>query len=116
VVNALRADNIQVAAGSVGEPPFGQPRRPPAGRADPGLLTTPEQFGEIIVKRDSSGRVTRVSDVARVELGRPTTPPTPISAIRQGDGAVVSHHAAAVGILQLPGANGWPPPTRSRTR
>jgi len=70
VVNALRADNIQVAAGSIGQPPFG-----PGASAQQlniqteGLLTTPQEFGDIIVKRDSAGRITRVSDVARVDLG-----------------------------------------------
>ena len=34
-----------------------------------GRLTTPEQFGDIIVKSDSQGRVTRIRDIGRVELG-----------------------------------------------
>ncbi|HUO12777.1 MAG TPA: efflux RND transporter permease subunit, partial [Caulobacteraceae bacterium] len=107
VVNALRAHNIQVAAGSIGEPPFG------AGSAARqldiqtlGLLTTPEQFGEIIVKRDAAGRVTKVSDVARVELGAADYTTDAHLAIRDASGAIISHNAAAVGILQLPGANG----------
>jgi len=107
VVSALRSHNIQVAAGSVGEPPFGP--NASARQLDVqtlGLLTTPAQFGDIVVKHDASGRVTKVSDVARVELGAADYTTDAYLAIRQGDGAVVSHHAAAVGILQLPGANG----------
>jgi HAE1 family hydrophobic/amphiphilic exporter-1 len=107
VVAALRAHNVQVAAGSVGEPPFGPGAA--ARQLDVqtlGLLTTPAQFGDIIVKRDASGRVTKVADVARVELGAADYTTDAYLAIRQSDGAVVSHHAAAVGILQLPGANG----------
>jgi HAE1 family hydrophobic/amphiphilic exporter-1 len=107
VVGALRAHNVQVAAGSIGEPPFGS-----SGTAQQldiqteGLLTTPQQFGDIIVKTDSAGRTTKVSDVARVELGAADYTTDAYLVVRQPDGKVVSHHAAAVGILQLPGANG----------
>ncbi|HVN01141.1 MAG TPA: efflux RND transporter permease subunit [Caulobacteraceae bacterium] len=107
VVGALRAHNIQVAAGAIGQPPFG-----PGGVASQyniqtlGLLTTPQQFGDIVVKRDAQGRFTRVSDVARVELGAADYTTDAYLAIRQPDGQVVTHNAAAVGILQLPGANG----------
>jgi HAE1 family hydrophobic/amphiphilic exporter-1 len=107
IVSALRAHNIQVAAGTIGQPPFG-----PGGGASQynvqalGLLTTPQQFGDIVVKRDEQNRFTRVSDVARVELGAADYTTDAYLAIRQPDGRVVSHHAAAVGILQLPGANG----------
>jgi hydrophobe/amphiphile efflux-1 (HAE1) family protein len=107
VVNALRAHNIQVAAGSVGEPPFG-----PGGGARQldvqtlGLLTTPQEFGDIVVKADAAGRITRVSDVARVELGAADYTTDAYLAIKDAGGAVISHHAAAVGILALPGANG----------
>jgi HAE1 family hydrophobic/amphiphilic exporter-1 len=107
VVSALRAHNVQVAAGSIGEPPFGAGSS--ARQLDVqtlGLLTTPAQFGDIVVKRDAQGRITKVSDVARVELGAADYTTDAYLAIRQGNGAVVSHHAAAVGILQLPGANG----------
>jgi HAE1 family hydrophobic/amphiphilic exporter-1 len=107
IVSALRAHNVQVAAGAIGQPPFG-----PGGGASQynvqalGLLTTPQQFGDIVVKRDAQNRYTRVSDVARVELGAADYTTDAYLAIRQPDGQVVSHHAAAVGILQLPGANG----------
>ena len=70
VVAALQAQNVQVSAGVLGQPPV--PRRPApssstsrrwAGSSDP------TQFGDIIVKSDAQGRVTRVRDVGRVELG-----------------------------------------------
>jgi len=107
VVNALRADNIQVAAGSIGQPPFG-----PGASAQQlniqteGLLTTPNEFGDIVIKRDSAGRFTRVSDIARVDLGAADYTTDAYLVVRQPNGEVISHHAAAVGILQLPGANG----------
>src|SRR5580698_8861366 len=107
VVNALRAHNTQVAAGSIGVPPFG----PGIGAQQlniqtEGLLTTPQQFGDIVIKSDAAGRYTRVSDVARVELGAADYTTDAYLIERQPDGKVVTHHAAAVGVLQLPGANG----------
>jgi HAE1 family hydrophobic/amphiphilic exporter-1 len=106
VVAALKAHNTQVAAGSVGQPPFG----PAAGAHQLdvqtlGLLTTPQQFGDIIVKSDGQ-RVTRVADVARVELGAADYTTDAHLAIKNPDGTIVTHNAAAVGVLQLPGANG----------
>ncbi|HWF78060.1 MAG TPA: efflux RND transporter permease subunit [Caulobacteraceae bacterium] len=107
VVSALRAHNVQVAAGSIGEPPFG-----PGGGArqldiqTQGLLTTPQQFGDIVVKADAAGRATKVSDVARVELGAADYTTDAYLAIKDNNGAIVIRHAAATGIQQLPGANG----------
>lgn len=70
ITDAIRNQNAQVAAGAVGQPPFNQ-----GGTAfqlaiqTEGRLTTPEQFGAIILKRDAQGRMTRLRDVARIELG-----------------------------------------------
>jgi HAE1 family hydrophobic/amphiphilic exporter-1 len=107
VVGALRAHNVQVAAGSTGQPPFG-----PGSSAQQlniqteGLLTTPAQFGDIVVKSDAQGRYTRVSDVARVELGAADYTTDAHLVVRQKDGTIVDRNAAAVGVLALPGANG----------
>jgi HAE1 family hydrophobic/amphiphilic exporter-1 len=97
IVNALRNDNVQVAAGAIGQPP--QRAGASAYQLDVealGRLTTPEQFGNIVIKTDPSGRVTRVVDVARVELGAEdyTT-----------DAFLNDLPATAIGILQLPGTN-----------
>ncbi len=68
VINALREQNVQVAAGSIGQPPA------PSGQAFQynvstlGRLSTIEQFEDIIVRADDN-RIIRVKDVARVELG-----------------------------------------------
>jgi len=71
VLAVLRAQNTQVSAGALNQPPVFES----AGGAYQinvraiGRLTTPEQFGEIIVKSDAQGRVTRIRDIGRVELG-----------------------------------------------
>ncbi|HEY3800019.1 MAG TPA: efflux RND transporter permease subunit [Caulobacteraceae bacterium] len=107
VVAALRSHNVQVSAGSVGQPPFGDSSSARQLNVQTqGLLTTPQQFGDIIVKTDSAGRATRVSDIARVELGAADYTTDAYLGVRDTSGAVVIRHAAAVGVLQLPGANG----------
>jgi hydrophobe/amphiphile efflux-1 (HAE1) family protein len=71
VLNVLRAQNAQVSAGALNQPPVFSD----TGSAYQinvralGRLSTPEQFGDIIVKSDSQGRVTRIRDIGRVELG-----------------------------------------------
>ncbi len=111
VVGALRSHNVQVAAGNLGAPPFAGST--PAYQLNVqalGRLTTTQQFGDIIVKRDAQQRITRVSDVARVELGAADyTTNAYLSTqdiVRQaGPGGPQYKPAAALGILQLPGTN-----------
>jgi hydrophobic/amphiphilic exporter-1 (mainly G- bacteria), HAE1 family len=68
VINALKEQNVQVAAGAIGQPPV------PSGQAYQynvstlGRLNSVEQFENVIV-RAAGNRVVRVKDVARVELG-----------------------------------------------
>ena len=67
---ALRNNNLQVAGGAIGSPPFND--NPAAYQLNiraQGRLDTPEEFADAIIKRDAQGRVTRIGDVARVELG-----------------------------------------------
>ncbi|MDR3510956.1 MAG: multidrug efflux RND transporter permease subunit [Caulobacteraceae bacterium] len=97
VVNALSSHNVQVAAGTLGQPP--QQHGASAYQLNIealGRLSTPDEFGNIIVKTDSQGRVTRVSDVARVELG---------AADYTTNAYMNEHNAVALGILQQPGSN-----------
>ena len=69
VLAAIREQNVQVAAGIVGQPPA------PSGIdfeytvTTLGRLATEEQFEDIVVKTGADGRLTRVKDIARVELG-----------------------------------------------
>lgn len=97
ITSAIRNQNAQVAAGSVGEPPFNQ-----GGTAfqlniqAQGRLSSTEQFGQIIVKRDAQGRLTRLRDVARIELGAQDY---------LINGYVDGATAVALPITQLPGSN-----------
>ncbi|VWX54340.1 efflux RND transporter permease subunit [Novosphingobium sp. 9U] len=97
VVNKIRAQNVQVAAGTVGQPPYGRGNNAfELGIQTQGRLTSPDQFGAIILKRDTQGRLTRLRDVARVELGAQDYG---INAYLHGKPAI------ALGVSQLPGSN-----------
>ncbi len=69
ILAALRAQNVQVSAGVLNQPPILTKAAYEINVEALGRLTTPEQFGDIIVKSDSQGRVTRIHDIGKVELG-----------------------------------------------
>ncbi len=98
VVNAVREQNVQVAAGIIGAAPL------PPGTAQfqytmnvQGRLTSPEQFAEMIVNVGRNGRITQLRDVGRVELAA-----ADYSTAMTFD----SRPAVAMAIFQLPGTNG----------
>ncbi len=69
VLAALRAQNLQVSAGILNQPPTTSREAYQLNVETLGRLATPEQFADIIVKSDKSGHVTRVRDIGRVEVG-----------------------------------------------
>jgi hydrophobe/amphiphile efflux-1 (HAE1) family protein len=69
VVTALRAANLQVAAGSINQPPAISPGAFTLTVQTLGRLTDPEQFEDIVIKTETNGEVIRLKDIARVELG-----------------------------------------------
>jgi len=69
VVNAIREQNSALASGTVGQQPVPEGQDLTVTLDTLGRLKEVEQFGNIIVRSDSQRRVTRVKDVARVELG-----------------------------------------------
>ncbi len=95
-VAALLAQNVQVAAGVINQPPVPKPGAFQLNVETQGRLTTPEAFGNIIIKSDDRGRVTRVRDVARVELG---------AADYNRSGYLDERVAIPLGIFQRPGSN-----------
>ena len=96
VVNAIRRQNVQVAAGVIGGPPYkdGVELQLPINAQ--GRLTEASDFAEIIVKRDAGGVVTRLKDVARVE----------VDAAQYGLRSLLDNkQAVAIPIFQAPGSN-----------
>jgi multidrug efflux pump len=96
IIAAILAQNVQVAAGRLGAEPA-----PPGTELQltintEGRLVTPDQFGEIIVKRGDNGEIVYLSDVSSVELGAKDYN---VSSYLDGKPAV------ALAIFQLPGSN-----------
>ncbi|QDV44629.1 Efflux pump membrane transporter BepE [Stieleria neptunia] len=96
VVEAIRSQNVQVAAGVIGQPPIDDAGDFQLNVTTQGRLIREDEFGEIIVKRGTDGRVTRLRDVARIELGAQD-----YSRLSYLDGK----SAIAVLIYQRPGTN-----------
>src|SRR5271163_668840 len=69
VLAALQAQNVQVSAGILNQPPVSGNAAYQLNVQTLGRLTTPEQFADIIVKTDAQGRPTRIRDIGRVEVG-----------------------------------------------
>ena len=96
VIRSLQEQNIQVASGVVGQRPS------PSGNAFQvtvntlGRLSDPKQFEEVILRSGEDGRVVRVKDVARIELG---------ARDYSADSALDNSPAVAMLIAQRPGSN-----------
>jgi hydrophobe/amphiphile efflux-1 (HAE1) family protein len=69
VLTALRAQNLQVSAGILNQPPTSGSEAYQLNVEALGRLSTPEQFADIVVKSDDQGRVTRIRDIGHVEVG-----------------------------------------------
>ena len=69
VVAALQAQNVQVSSGVLGQPPVPQPGAFQLNVQTLGRLIDPAQFAAVVIKSDSLGRITRIGDIGRVELG-----------------------------------------------
>jgi multidrug efflux pump len=97
VVQAIREQNVQVAAGVLGAPPTNTGSTAFQLLVNTqGRLTTEEEFGNIIVRAAKDGEITRIRDLGRVELGSSTY------ALRS---LLDNKPAAALPISQRPGSN-----------
>jgi len=96
VIAAVQEQNVQVAAGKIGDPPAPPGQTFTYSINTLGRLSSPEEFEDIIIRTRPDGSVVRVKDVGRVELG----------AENYGWFAHLnSGKAACIGVFQLPGAN-----------
>ena len=69
ILAALRAQNAQISAGVLNQPPVATKGAFQINIEALGRLSTPQQFEDVIVKTDPQGRVTRIRDIGRAELG-----------------------------------------------
>src|SRR5271168_3358517 len=96
IVNAVQAQNTVNPAGQVGGEPAQSSQQFTYAVLAQGRLTSPEQFGDVIVREAPDGGTVRVKDVARVELG---TQDYSLMARLNGK------PSAAIAVYQLPGTN-----------
>jgi HAE1 family hydrophobic/amphiphilic exporter-1 len=97
IINALNAQNVQVAAGTAGVPPQASTQTYELGILVNGRLSTVPEFQNIIVKNNpETGELVYLKDVARVELGKFTF---------SSNSFVDGHRASYLQIYQAPGSN-----------
>src|ERR1700674_93127 len=96
IVNAIQAQNTVNPAGQIGGEPAQSSQQFTYAVLAQGRLTSPEQFGDVIVREAPNGGTVRVKDVARVELGTQD-----YSLIARLNGKP----SAAIAVYQLPGTN-----------
>ena len=96
VVTALRSANLQVAAGSINQPPALSDNAFQLQVTTLGRLTTTEQFEGIVVRAETDGSIIRLRDVARIELGAQDY---------LVNAYLNNKFATGIGIYQRPGSN-----------
>jgi hydrophobe/amphiphile efflux-1 (HAE1) family protein len=97
VVDALRSQNVQVAAGVVGQPPYDTGAAQQLNVETQGRFKTADEFSNIVIRSDpTTGAITRLRDVARVELGASDYG---VNAYLSGTDSII------LGITQRPGTN-----------
>ncbi len=96
VINAIREQNIEVSAGSIGSPPVPEGQTFQYTIKTKGRLTSADEFGDIVIRTGEAGAIVRVKDIARIELG---------AQFYSASGYFESVPATVIGIYQAPGAN-----------
>ena len=96
VISAIQAQNVEAPVGRIGARPIGRDQQFQMNVQTQGRLTTPEQFGNIVLRANPDGSLLRVRNVARVELGAQN---------QDVEGRLNGQAAVAMGIYLSPGAN-----------
>ena len=96
IIQAIQQQNIQAPVGRVGARPTSDDTQFQINLQTKGRLTSPEEFGQIVVRANADGSVLRVKDVARVELG---------AASRDSESRLNGNPAVTMGVYLAPGAN-----------
>ena len=107
VVQSLREQNVQVAAGQIGQQPAMSGIDFQYTMSTLGRLTEPEQFADIVIKYGAEGQITRLRDVARVKLGARS---------QDINNYIDNYPAVGMGVFQLPGSNALDTAARVKAR
>ncbi|MEJ2379269.1 MAG: efflux RND transporter permease subunit, partial [Pseudolabrys sp.] len=96
IMAAIQAQNVQAKAGKIGAPPIGTNQQQQLTIVAHGSLSTPKQFGNIVLRTNPNGAVVRIRDVAKVKLGAESY---------NSEARLDGKPAATIIIYQAPGAN-----------
>ena len=96
IIGAVQKQNNVNPAGQIGSKPMEKRQNFTYTVRAQGRLSTPEEFGNIVIRANSDGSFVRVRDVARIELGAQTY---------NLESRLNGQPAAAIGLYQLPGSN-----------
>ncbi|MGX1786326.1 efflux RND transporter permease subunit [Bosea sp. NPDC055332] len=96
IIAAIQGQNAQAAVGRIGARPISDDQQLQLNIQTKGRLTSPEEFGKIVLRTNADGSVLRLSDVARLELG---------AANLDRDTRLNGGPAVLIGVYQAPGAN-----------
>ena len=96
IITAIQQQNVQAPIGRVGARPTSDDTQFQINLQTKGRLSTPEEFGAVVVRANPDGSFLRVRDVARVELG---------AATQDSESRLNGNPAVTVGIYLSPGAN-----------
>jgi hydrophobe/amphiphile efflux-1 (HAE1) family protein len=96
VIAAIQAQNVEAPVGRIGARPIAKDQQFQLNLQTLGRLTTPEQFGNIVLRANPDGSLVRVGDVARIDLGAQN---------QDIEGRLNGEPAVAIGVYLSPGAN-----------
>jgi len=96
IINALNAQNIQAAVGTIGAPPNEPGQQLQMTVEAKGRLTTPEEFGNVVLRSNPDGSLLRLKDVGQIVLGAQT---------QDRLNKIDNNAGQAIGIFLAPGAN-----------
>ena len=96
IIAAIQAQNVEAPIGRIGARPIGKDQQFQMNLQTQGRLTTPEQFGNIVLRANPDGSLLRVRDVARVDLGAQNL---------DAESRLNGQPAVAIGVYLSPGAN-----------
>ena len=96
IIAVIQSQNVQAAVGRIGARPTADATQFQLNVQTQGRLTTPEQFGDIVIRANPDGSVLRIHDVARTELG---------AANSDTESRLNGNPAVSIGLYLAPGAN-----------
>jgi hydrophobe/amphiphile efflux-1 (HAE1) family protein len=96
IIAAIQAQNVQAPIGRIGARPIGADQQFQINLTTQGRLTTPTEFGNIVLRANSDGSVLRIRDVARVEMGAQNL---------DNESRLSGNAAVALAVYLAPGAN-----------